>query len=112
MVAIKDFTPRRYQETILNTITTNNTLVVLPTGLGKTKTAIPAAVHRLNTYPKSKVLFLTPTKPLAAQIHKEFIANTDLKKDEVKMLTSMTENQRKVYIKLKYLKRAKCTEGN
>ncbi|MFH0752819.1 MAG: DEAD/DEAH box helicase [archaeon] len=89
MVDIKDFTPRRYQESILNTSVKNNTLVVLPTGLGKTKTAILIAVQRLNTYPQSKILFLTPTKPLAAQIHKEFIANTTLDKNEIKLFTGM-----------------------
>ena len=33
---IKNFTPRLYQETILATAVNKNTLVVLPTGLGKT----------------------------------------------------------------------------
>lgn len=89
MVDIKDFKPRIYQESILNTCAKNNTLIVLPTGLGKTKTAILIAVHRLNTYPQSKILFLTPTKPLAAQIQKEFTANTTLDKDKIKLFTGM-----------------------
>ncbi len=87
MIGIKGFTPRRYQETILNTSAKNNTLIVLPTGLGKTKTAILIAVQRLNTYPKSKVLFLTPTKPLAAQIQKEFQMCTTLEESQVRLFT-------------------------
>ena len=40
---IKDFTPRLYQQTILGTSASNNTLVVLPTGLGKT--ALQSHLH-------------------------------------------------------------------
>jgi Fanconi anemia group M protein len=62
--------PRKYQESILNTAKKNNTLVVLPTGLGKTLIALLLAKYRISKYPGSKVLFLAPTRPLAAQ-HKE-----------------------------------------
>ena len=91
MIELRNFTPRAYQETILNTGAINNTLIVLPTGLGKTKTAIMIAVQRLNTYPQSKILFLTPTRPLAAQIQKEFTASTSLEKDEIKLFTGMIQ---------------------
>jgi ERCC4-related helicase len=77
MHQIKNFKPRLYQETILNTCVNNNTLVVLPTGLGKTKIGILTAIARLNQYPNSKVLFLTPTKPLANQIFQEFKESTN-----------------------------------
>ena len=72
------FTPRLYQETILETINKSNTLVVLGTGLGKTKISILSAVHRLNILPDTKILFLTPTKPLANQIYEEFKASTNI----------------------------------
>ncbi|MDI6737273.1 MAG: helicase-related protein [Nanoarchaeota archaeon] len=67
MNALKEFTPRLYQETILNTCVRNNTLVVLPTGMGKTAIALMLASHRLGSYPNSKILFLAPTKPLVSQ---------------------------------------------
>ena len=79
MYKIQNFTPRLYQETILKTINKNNTLTVLGTGLGKTKIGILAAISRLNTMPDSKVLFLTPTKPLADQIKNEFLECTNIK---------------------------------
>ncbi|MBT3416552.1 DEAD/DEAH box helicase [Candidatus Woesearchaeota archaeon] len=82
---IKNFKPRRYQETILNTCTNKNTLVVLPTGLGKTKIAILTAITRLNQYPDSKILFLTPTKPLANQIYEEFKESTNV--SEISLFT-------------------------
>jgi len=75
---IKNFTPRLYQQKILNTCSQKNCLIILPTGLGKTKAAIMVAVHRLNMFPNSKVLFLTPTKPLAEQIKNEFLDSTDI----------------------------------
>ncbi len=70
---IRDFEPRLYQQTILNTCINRNTLVVLPTGLGKTAIAMMLAVHRLKNYPDSKILFLSPTKPLAQQHMDTFI---------------------------------------
>ena len=62
--------PREYQQKIIESIQTNgNTLVVLPTGLGKTLIALS-----LMEKTTGKCLFLTPTKPLAKQ-HIETIAD-------------------------------------
>lgn len=60
-------TPRLYQETILGAASLKNTLVVLPTGLGKTAIALLLALQRQATYPGSKIVFLAPTKPLCEQ---------------------------------------------
>lgn len=84
---IQNFTPRLYQETILNTCSLKNTLVVLPTGMGKTKIAIMSAIERIKHYPNSRALFLTPTKPLASQIQAEFRECADIKKDEIILFT-------------------------
>ena len=84
---IKDFTPRLYQQTVLGTAVSNNTLVVLPTGLGKTKTAILAAAQRLNAFPNSKILFLTVTKPLAEQIYNEVIECLSVEEDKIALFT-------------------------
>ncbi len=64
---IKGFTPRLYQETIFSTCTLKNTLVVLPTGLGKTNIFLMLAAQRLRQYPNSKILFIGPTRPLINQ---------------------------------------------
>ena len=64
---LRGFTPRLYQETILATAAMKNTLVVLPTGMGKTGVAVVLTVQRLKQYPQSKILVLAPTKPLAEQ---------------------------------------------
>src|SRR3989344_6251805 len=64
---LKDFKPRLYQETIFNTCSEKNTLVVLPTGMGKTAISMMLAKQRLLHFPGSKVIVLAPTKPLVEQ---------------------------------------------
>ncbi len=61
---------RSYQEAIVARAIDKNTLVVLPTGLGKTIIAAMVAAHRLYKFPDSKVLFLAPTRPLVVQHEK------------------------------------------
>ncbi len=59
--------PREYQKAIVETAKEKNTLVVLPTGVGKTLIALLLAIDRLKKYPGSKILILAPTKPLVEQ---------------------------------------------
>ncbi len=86
MYTIK-FKPRLYQETIFHTCSEKNTLVVLPTGLGKTNIFVMLAVQRLNIYPNSKVVLLGPTKPLVDQYFKVFLSSTNIPEDEMIVLT-------------------------
>jgi ERCC4-related helicase len=87
MAAIKNFTPRLYQETIMASCAKGNCLIILPTGLGKTKTAILAIAQRLNSFPNSKILFLTVTKPLAEQIHNEIVECLDIDDANIVLFT-------------------------
>lgn len=68
-------TPRTYQESIAETAKQHNTLVVLPTGLGKTMIAMMLADHRLRNYPSKKVVVLAPTRPLVDQHASSFADN-------------------------------------
>ena len=63
---------RSYQKEILATAIQYNTLVVLPTGLGKTAIAMALSEQRIRQYPSSKVLILAPTKPLVEQHYATF----------------------------------------
>ena len=72
---IQHFTPRLYQEAIFATCSTYNTLVVLPTGLGKTLIALMLTIERMKSFPGEKVLFLAPTRPLAEQHLRYFKEN-------------------------------------
>ncbi len=84
---IKGFTPRLYQQTILGTISFKNTLVVLPTGLGKTALAFLLAAQRLAQYPKGKILMLAPTKPLCEQHVQTFQKYLDIDAEKVVLFT-------------------------
>src|SRR5437867_1978059 len=64
-------TVREYQDRIARSALSANTLVVLPTGLGKTMIALIVAQGRLGLAPEGKVLILAPTRPLVLQ-HSEF----------------------------------------
>ncbi len=84
---IRNFTPRLYQQIILGTAAQNNTLVVLPTGLGKTGIAFLLAAQRLSVYPSSKVLMLAPTKPLCEQHLDSFQQHLALPADKIVLFT-------------------------
>jgi ERCC4-related helicase len=58
---------RLYQERIVETAVAHNTLVVLPTGLGKTAIALRVIAEFLLRSPTRSVLFLAPTRPLVVQ---------------------------------------------
>ncbi|XP_036332915.1 uncharacterized protein LOC118744192 [Rhagoletis pomonella] len=58
---------RAYQLSIVKASLFNNTLVVLPTGLGKTFIAAVVMYNIYRWYPTSKLIFLAPTRPLVAQ---------------------------------------------
>ena len=93
---ILNFTPREYQKNILETAKNNNTLVVVPTGLGKTKIAIALAVERLNKFPESKILMCSPTKPLSHQIYNEFKKETNLDHNKISLLTGATQPEKRI----------------
>ncbi len=81
------FRPRLYQETILSTAATRNTLVVLPTGMGKTAIAFMLAAQRLQHFPLSKILLLAPTKPLVEQHLQTFKQNLQLPDEAFALFT-------------------------
>jgi Fanconi anemia group M protein len=56
------------------------------------------AIHRLNNFPNSKVIFLTPTKPLAAQIAKEFSENSNIEKVSVSTGEIKPEEREKLFL--------------
>ncbi|HOI58765.1 MAG: DEAD/DEAH box helicase [Methanoculleus sp.] len=70
---------RRYQLSIALRALDANTMVVLPTGLGKTAVALIVAASRLYSHP-GRVLMLAPTKPLVEQhlrFFKQFLLSGD-----------------------------------
>ena len=58
---------RRYQRRIVNNASEKNTLVVLPTGAGKTAIAAKIMLNTIQEHKGSKGLFLVPTVLLVKQ---------------------------------------------
>lgn len=58
---------REYQKCIVETALFNNTLVCLPTGLGKTLIAAVVMYNYYHWFPEGQVIFMAPTKPLVSQ---------------------------------------------
>lgn len=81
------FAAREYQKRIAEVATSSNTLVVLPTGLGKTIIAIMVAAEMLKKEPDSKVMVLAPTKPLVLQHLRSFSSELILPEGSMAALT-------------------------
>jgi len=64
---------RKYQISIAQKCVAKNSLVVLPTGLGKTIIGVYVAAKTLESYPSdSKIIVLAPTRPLINQHYESF----------------------------------------
>ncbi len=92
---IKDFIPRLYQEKIFSTCAQKNTLVVLPTGLGKTNIFLMIAAHRLKLYPGSKILLIGPTKPLIDQYLEVFKKHFEISEEEMAIFTGAVKPEKR-----------------
>ncbi|HEY9205226.1 MAG TPA: DEAD/DEAH box helicase [Candidatus Methanoperedens sp.] len=78
---------RLYQLSLAGEALKKSTLIVLPTGLGKTIVALLVIISRL---PKGKVLLLSPTKPLVEQ-HAAFFRNAlNMPPEEIVLFTGNT----------------------
>ncbi len=77
---------RLYQETILDTCVKGNTMVVIPTGMGKTACAILLAAQRMNKV-GGKIMVLAPTRPLVEQHKKTFSKFMEIEKEDMKIFT-------------------------
>ena len=78
--------PRAYQINIIRSIYSGrNTLVILPTGLGKTLIAVFAMANSLHK--GKKALILAPTKPLGEQHYNSLVRLLNIDKDHILLLT-------------------------
>ncbi|XP_030761438.1 uncharacterized protein LOC115886430 [Sitophilus oryzae] len=62
-----NYPTRDYQYNIIEKALLKNTLVSLPTGLGKTFIAAVVMYNFYRWYPQGKIIFMAPTKPLVKQ---------------------------------------------
>lgn len=83
---------RAYQEVIAASAVDENTLVVLPTGLGKTIIAAMVASRKLNN---GKVLFLAPTRPLVEQHLETFDTFLEIPRVDMEVMTGNTRPEKR-----------------
>jgi Fanconi anemia group M protein len=83
---------RLYQQAILNSALNKNTLVVLPTGLGKTHIAIALTALKIN---EGKVLIMAPTLPLVNQ-HKNTFAQFFSPAEEISVLCGKVNAEERI----------------
>ncbi len=82
---------REYQIQLAEKTALKNSLIVLPTGLGKTIIALLITIKSLSMYPHtSKIIFLAPTRPLINQHFETFQKFLDFPEDQMVILTGKT----------------------
>ena len=86
--------PRAYQVNIANSCHGASTLVVLPTGMGKTIIALMVMAPVIEK--GKKVLFMAPTKPLVEQHANSCRKFLDIAEEEVRMFTGETSRETRV----------------
>ncbi|MDG6996194.1 MAG: DEAD/DEAH box helicase [Nitrososphaerota archaeon] len=84
---------RRYQREVAETCSKQNTLVVLPTGLGKTAIALLVLSDFLAKDPLSKVLVLAPTRVLVHQHYTFITKHLAVPSSEIGVLTGEDANE-------------------
>lgn len=81
---------RLYQKRIADVASERNTLVILPTALGKTVISAMVAANTLYNYRDAKVLVMAPTRPLVMQHRNSFLRMLKLKEKDTAILTGKT----------------------
>jgi len=81
---------RAYQQTIAEKATHRNTLVVLPTALGKTVISALTAARFLYNHRQMRVLVMAPTRPLVLQHRETYVMILKLTEDDAVALTGKT----------------------
>lgn len=84
---------RKYQDAIASSAIKENTLVVLPTALGKTAIALLSSLYFIQL---GKVLFLAPTRPLVQQHMRTFSNMTNLEEGLLTVLTGLVRPEKRM----------------
>ncbi len=81
---------RLYQKKIAEIASEENTLVILPTALGKTVISAIVTANILYKYRNAKVLVMAPTRPLVLQHRTSFLRLLKLREKDTVLLTGET----------------------
>ncbi|KAG7191833.1 3'-5' DNA helicase [Scheffersomyces spartinae] len=93
-----NYPKRSYQYSVVQSAIWNNTLVALPTGLGKTFIAATIILNHTRWFPDSTILFMAPTRPLVAQQIKACCGIMGISQDRIGiMLDKLIRNRTPVW---------------
>ncbi len=93
----KQIEHRVYQLKIAQACASKNSLVVLPTGLGKTIIGVYVAAKILEKFPpKSKIIVLAPTRPLINQHYDSFRTLMTIPEEQLVVLTGKIPPEKRV----------------
>lgn len=81
---------RQYQKNIADSATNRNTLVILPTALGKTIISVLMCADVLYKYRDKRVLVMAPTRPLVGQHMKLFSSVLKILEEQIASVTGKT----------------------
>jgi len=90
---------REYQVKIAERCLSGNTLLTLPTGLGKTFVALLVTAERLRIHPEAWCAILAPTKPLINQHYDTFMDKLSLPRDAFRLWTGDVVPEQRTLIK-------------
>ena len=91
---LKNIKPREYQKNIAESaLKKGNTLIILPTGLGKTLVAL-LAIEKL--IKKGNILFMAPTRPLAEQHFKTIKEHLNIEEDEIVLINGSIKPKERI----------------
>lgn len=78
---------REYQEYLSKQATKESSLIVLPTGTGKTIVTLLVTANRIRDNPNKTSLLLAPTKPLVQQHYDDYSEFLDISEEQIIQLT-------------------------
>ena len=81
---------RSYQKAIAESSRNRNTLVILPTSLGKTMVALLVCADMLYKYKDMRVLVMAPTRPLVSQHMMSFLSALKVLEEQTASVTGKT----------------------
>jgi ERCC4-related helicase len=91
LINIESIEFRAYQKNIADSAYNKNTLVILPTALGKTVIAIVVSAYALYNHRRKRVLVIAPTRPLVMQHMKSFFSVLKISQDQLTEVTGKTQ---------------------
>ena len=81
---------RLYQKNIAEAASRRNTMVILPTALGKTVISLLVTVDILYNYRDGRILVMAPTRPLVSQHMKSFSSVLKILEEQIAAVTGKT----------------------